>query len=183
MTTDPALLLEHVALTPTQVTIFDIAQQREDDALITDLLSTGTRVLVVGEQPTNELVAQVLLYGASDFLPLAVSSPQMLVEAVATVASGSAALNPLAAQALLAQWREMRAQRPQARQVILTDRERDILHGLGVGDAGKQLAKRLGISEKTVESHKSRLYSKLEVRTQAEAVAEGYRRGLMPPAS
>jgi DNA-binding NarL/FixJ family response regulator len=52
----------------------------------------------------------------------------------------------------------------------LTDRERTILALVGRGLPGKQVARHLGISPKTVEHHKSRIYSKLGVANQAAAV-------------
>jgi DNA-binding CsgD family transcriptional regulator len=53
----------------------------------------------------------------------------------------------------------------------LTARERDVLCLIAKGLAGKQTAHLLGISPKTVEQHKTRIYAKLGVANQAEAVA------------
>jgi DNA-binding NarL/FixJ family response regulator len=53
----------------------------------------------------------------------------------------------------------------------LTTRERDVLRLIAKGLAGKQMASLLGISPKTVEQHKTRIYAKLGVANQAEAVA------------
>jgi len=53
----------------------------------------------------------------------------------------------------------------------LTARERDVLRLIAKGLAGKQMASLLGISPKTVEQHKTRIYTKLGVANQAEAVA------------
>lgn len=52
----------------------------------------------------------------------------------------------------------------------LTDREREVLALVGRGLAGKQVARHLGISPKTVEHHKTRIFSKLGVTNQAAAV-------------
>jgi DNA-binding NarL/FixJ family response regulator len=51
----------------------------------------------------------------------------------------------------------------------LTGRERQILSLVAEGLAGKQVARVLGISPKTVERHKTRIYSKLGVPNQAAA--------------
>lgn len=53
----------------------------------------------------------------------------------------------------------------------LTGRERQILGLVARGLAGKQVARLLGISPKTVEQHKTRIYRKLDVPNQAAAVA------------
>lgn len=52
----------------------------------------------------------------------------------------------------------------------LTPREREILTFIGRGLPGKQVARHLGISPKTVEHHKTRIFSKLGVANQAAAV-------------
>jgi DNA-binding CsgD family transcriptional regulator len=53
----------------------------------------------------------------------------------------------------------------------LSRREREVLTLAAKGLAGKQIAARLGISPKTVEAHKSKIFTKLRVRSQTAAVA------------
>jgi DNA-binding NarL/FixJ family response regulator len=60
---------------------------------------------------------------------------------------------------------------------VLTGRERQILELVAEGMAGKQVARHLGISAKTVERHKTRMYSKLGVSNQAAAVSAVFGRG------
>ena len=60
----------------------------------------------------------------------------------------------------------------------LTQRELTVLHEMGDGLTAAQIADRLAISPKTVESHKQRIYSKLGARNQSEAVAIALGRGL-----
>jgi two-component system response regulator FixJ len=52
----------------------------------------------------------------------------------------------------------------------LSQREREVLTGVGGGLAGKQIAFNLGISIRTVEVHRARILRRLGVRTMAEAV-------------
>jgi DNA-binding CsgD family transcriptional regulator len=54
---------------------------------------------------------------------------------------------------------------------LLTPREKDVLSLVAQGFAGKQVARHLGISPKTVEQHKTRIFSKLGVPNQAAAVS------------
>lgn len=54
---------------------------------------------------------------------------------------------------------------------LLTPRERQILQLVARGMAGKQVARHLGISPKTVERHKAHIYAKLGVPNQAAAVS------------
>jgi DNA-binding NarL/FixJ family response regulator len=51
----------------------------------------------------------------------------------------------------------------------LTEREQEVLRLIAKGRSGKQVAKQLGISPKTVERHKTRIFSKLGVPNQAAA--------------
>lgn len=61
----------------------------------------------------------------------------------------------------------------------LTNREREILALLADGLGNKQIATRLGISPNTVKTHLELLFDKIGVRSRAEAVAVGVRRGML----
>lgn len=61
----------------------------------------------------------------------------------------------------------------------LTNREREILALLADGLGNKQIATRLGISPNTVKTHLELLFEKIGVRSRAEAVAVGVRRGML----
>jgi two-component system invasion response regulator UvrY len=63
--------------------------------------------------------------------------------------------------------------------VRLDDREIEILVGLAAGATTREIAAGLGLAPTTVESHKQRTYRKLGVQTQAQAVAEALRRGIL----
>lgn len=63
--------------------------------------------------------------------------------------------------------------------VLLTNREREILALLADGLGNKQIAVRLGISTNTVKTHLELLFEKIGVSSRAEAVAAGVRRGLL----
>jgi DNA-binding NarL/FixJ family response regulator len=61
----------------------------------------------------------------------------------------------------------------------LTRREREVLDLLSEGSTMSSVARRLGISPRTVESHAGKLYRKLGVRTRVQAVARGAQLGLI----
>lgn len=65
------------------------------------------------------------------------------------------------------------------RGVSLTNREREILALLADGLGNKQIAARLGVSPNTVKTHLELLFEKIGVRSRAEAVAVGVRRGML----
>jgi DNA-binding CsgD family transcriptional regulator len=62
----------------------------------------------------------------------------------------------------------------------LTMRERDVLLLAAEGLTNPQIAKRLSISVRTVESHRAHLMRKLELRHQTDLVRYAIRRGLLP---
>lgn len=63
----------------------------------------------------------------------------------------------------------------------LTVREIEVLDLASRGLADPQIARGLGLSQRTIREHLTRLYSKLEVRNRAAAVAAGFRLGLLAP--
>jgi DNA-binding NarL/FixJ family response regulator len=63
---------------------------------------------------------------------------------------------------------------------VLTAREREVLTLVGGGMTAGEVSRQLGISHKTVENHKQRVFAKLGVQNQAHAVAVAIRAGIMP---
>jgi DNA-binding NarL/FixJ family response regulator len=61
----------------------------------------------------------------------------------------------------------------------LTEREREVLSAVGSGATTREISKQLGISAKTVENHKHRIFAKLDVHNQAHAVSVAMRAGLL----
>jgi DNA-binding NarL/FixJ family response regulator len=61
----------------------------------------------------------------------------------------------------------------------LSSREREIVRLLVLGEANKEIANRLGITEQTVKSHVKNILAKLQVRDRTEAVTVALRRGIV----
>jgi DNA-binding NarL/FixJ family response regulator len=61
----------------------------------------------------------------------------------------------------------------------LSAREQDVLELVGAGLRAREISERLGITTKTVENHKQRIYAKLDARNQAHAVTIAVRGGLL----
>ncbi len=61
----------------------------------------------------------------------------------------------------------------------LTARELDVLRLLSLGRRSTEVGELLGVSARTVENHKRRIFAKLDVHGETQAVAEGIRRGLL----
>ncbi|MCZ2829845.1 response regulator transcription factor [Modestobacter sp. VKM Ac-2986] len=68
---------------------------------------------------------------------------------------------------------------PAAPQVALSMREMQVLTGMSQGKSNAQIGRELYLSEDTIKTHARRLFRKLAVKDRAEAVATGFRRGMM----
>jgi DNA-binding NarL/FixJ family response regulator len=103
--------------------------------------------------------------------------------AVRDVAAGRRAIDPALERAAVAALGQLarQAREGSAVQATLTPREREILSMVSQGLTMQQAARRLGISPRTVETHISKLYRKLGVRTRLQAVARAAELGLIEP--
>lgn len=88
------------------------------------------------------------------------ADPAVLVDGVRAAARGDAPLDPRAARHVL---------KGRPAPTALTEREREVLHLVSQGLANKAIARRLGISDKTVKAHLTRVFAAIGVadRTQA----------------
>ena len=100
-----------------------------------------------------------------------------LINAIRTVADGRTFLNSRTQQALMKQWLEDGLQRPDE----LTPREMEVVKLIAEANTNRQIADALQVSEKTVESHRANLLSKLGMRDRVELVRYAIRRGLVEP--
>ena len=137
------------------------------------VLATGAKVVILCDDASPERLTCLLERGASGYL-LHDSSPAHVGEGVLAVAAGAAALHPTITDTILKQWRRLRQTGPVvgvSSRATLTPREIDVLSAMADGLATKAIATKLGVALKTVENHKIRIFDKLGVRTQAEAVS------------
>ncbi len=118
---------------------------------------------------------EALRSGIQAVLPREVSAEE-LASAVRAVAAGLVALPPEAIETLLAA-----PARPAvlASAEDLTAREVEVLRLLAEGDANKEIAYKLGLSEHTVKFHVASILAKLGASSRTEAVTLGLRRGLI----
>jgi DNA-binding NarL/FixJ family response regulator len=129
----------------------------------------ATRALVLTSASDRALVTLAMQAGAAGFLYKDVD-PDALVRALRSVHDGNTLLAPEAAGSLL--------RSPAAASAVrgigaLTGREREVLAQIADGRSNREIARRLGVSEKTVKTHVSSVLAKLGVadRTQAALLA------------
>ena len=131
-------------------------------------VSPDTHVVIFTSFSDRDGIVRALDAGAVGYL-LKDAEPEEIHAAIRAASRGEAPLAPRAAAALLAD-RRSRA----SSDVELSPREREVLQLVLDGLANKQIARRLGISEKTVKGHLTNLFQRIGVtdRTQAALWAE-----------
>ena len=140
-------------------------------AVLRELRGSGlrTRALVLTSAADRELVTLAVHAGAAGFLYKDID-PDALVRALRSVHDGNTLLAPEAAGSLLLPG----VAAPAVRGIgALTDREREVLAQIADGRSNREIARLLGVSEKTVKTHVSSVLAKLGVadRTQAALLA------------
>ncbi|WP_431936126.1 response regulator [Micromonospora sp. RP3T] len=140
-------------------------------------LPTPPRVLALTTFDLDEYVLGALRAGATGFL-LKSTPPEDLLDLVRVAAAGHTVLSPAATSRLVAHGGRGR----QARDLVgsLTDRELEVLEGLGDGRSNQEIARGLHLSEATVKGYVSRLLVKLRCDNRTQAALLAREAGLGP---
>lgn len=173
-----AALRQARALKP-DVVVMDVRMPRVDGLAATAsvVAETDSAVLVLTTFDLDEYVLGALSAGASGFL-LKSAGGDELIRAVLAVAGGDAVLDPKVTRAVIAAIPRPGAEPAAVDLSALTDRERDVLAGLGEGLSNQQIARRLDIGEATVKTHVSRVLMKLGVQSRVQAAVVAAQSGL-----
>lgn len=130
-------------------------------------------IVLVGQESAPAWTSEALRLGVRAFLPPDAGAREVLA-AVESAATGLAVVDPRELELLLPPASALSAETPP-----LTPREIEVLRLMAEGDANKNIAWKLGISEHTVKFHVASILGKLNASTRAEAVALGMRRGMI----
>jgi two-component system, NarL family, nitrate/nitrite response regulator NarL len=133
-----------------------------------------TRLLFVGDDFDDETTYDLLGEGAAGVLGKTTGAEQ-LREAILAAAAGR---EVLCGETLSAVTREIRL-RNRDGQPRLSAREREILGRIADGETPTTMARAMHLGLSTVKTHCAHLFDKLGVSNRAQAVAEGFRRGLL----
>jgi two-component system, NarL family, response regulator LiaR len=133
----------------------------------------GARVLVLTSFADDAQIFAAMAAGAAGYL-LKDVDPQALADGVRDVHAGRPALHPSVAARLM-----RRGDPHDHGHSDMTPREREVLRLIVEGLANKQIAQRLGIGEKTVKTHVSRVLAKLGVEDRTQAAVLAIREGLV----
>ena len=135
------------------------------------------QVLILTGQLHDGFVLRALWGGASGYL-LKESRAADLVEAIRRVARGDLAFEGTGVREVVA-LSGGRSRRTPPHHSTLTERERDVLRLVAAGYSNAAIAVRLGISPKTVDTHRTRVMDKLDVHSRAGLTAYALREGYL----
>ncbi len=138
----------------------------------------GVRIVVLTMHRNEEYVRQALRAGAAAYL-LKDSSPAELELAVRAVAQGGSYLSPMVSRHVVSDYVRRSASDDDVADG-LTSRQREILQLIAEGHTNLQMASRLNLSIKTVETHRAQLMDRLNIRDVAGLVRYAIRVGLIP---
>jgi DNA-binding NarL/FixJ family response regulator len=129
----------------------------------------NTEVLIFTTRDAIELIREVLIVGARGYV-LKSEPGQRIIEAVETLARHQPYFTPVVSEALLNAFLNNGSKPEDSAFGMLTERERAVTRLLAEGMGNKEVASALGISPKTVESHRSAIRRKLGLHSIAEIV-------------
>jgi two-component system, NarL family, response regulator NreC len=135
-----------------------------------------TKSVVLTMHTEDPYVLEALQAGVVGYV-LKTQAAVDLVQAIHEVLQGAIYLSPRVAHAVVQAYLTKADLPPDP----LTSREREILQRIAEGQTTKEIAQRLGLSVKTVESHRLRMMRKLDIHETATLVRYAIRRGLTSP--
>lgn len=131
--------------------------------------------MVLTSYDDDPYVLAVLQAGANGYV-LKTASPEAMVQAVRDVYQGKSVLDPAIAQKVANQ-KSGKLTAPVLEE--LTEREIEVVRLAGKGYTNKAIGVQLGISDRTVQGHLAKIYSKLEASSRTEAVMKAVSMGLI----
>jgi len=137
------------------------------------------RVIILTTYNEDELMVRGLQAGACGYLLKDVGRPTLL-DAIRTAARGETLFQPEIMARILAHISLTSGSTNVGIPLGLTEREKAVLSAVAQGERSKEIALRLGITERTVRGHLTNIYTKLGVDSRASAVAVALERGILP---
>ena len=138
-----------------------------------------SRVVILSSHEGRSQVQQAMRSGAVGYVTKSGSAPD-LIQAIEAVRDGRGYLSPLVAQHVV----DAVAQRGPGnadRSNELTSREREVLQLVAEGLSSKEIASCLGVSTRTIESHRAKVMDKLGIHKVSGLVRFAIREGLLNP--
>jgi DNA-binding NarL/FixJ family response regulator len=145
------------------------------------VLQPETEIMVITMFGDESNMIQAFEAGASGYL-LKDGNEEELAEHVKTLHAGGSPMSPIIARQLLSRMSKAPPAEPELASLserLLTEREEKVLQLLARGYSYGELAKLMGVTINTIQTHIRGLYSKLEVHSKSEAIFEAKLLGLL----
>ena len=137
-----------------------------------------TAIVILTTFNEDKLMLEGLQAGARGYL-LKDTDRRTLLDTITAAARGETLLKPEILERVLAVQQSTVEKVSSDHLAQLTDRELEVLRAVSLGERNKEIAYKLGISERTVKAHLSSIYTKFGVDSRAAAVAIGTQNGLL----
>jgi len=147
------------------VVLMDISMPRLNGLEVTVALrkkAPNVKVLILSMHNNKEYIFRIIQSGAHGYVSKE-SSPEELLQAIESVYNGETFFTPEIANAALSRL-VSRGGDPFAQ---LTDREREVLVLIAEGQSNKEIASKLGIGVRTIETHRERIMRRLDIHSVA----------------
>ncbi len=135
------------------------------------------KIIALSMHSDTLFVSEMLKSGASGYL-LKDCAFEELEQAIRTVTESKAYLSPSISGIIVEDYLHRLSKAELSTAEVLTDREREVLQLIAEGQSTKQIALKLHISAKTVETHRRQIMNKLDMHTVAELTKYAIRKGL-----
>ena len=136
-----------------------------------------SKILALTMHENREYVLEMSQLGARGYV-FKDSSPSELLRAIEAVHAGEFFFSPRASQQLLKAFLKGESRSDSAVAVDLSHREKDVLQLIMEGFKTKEIAKRLGVTDRTVETYRRRLMTKLSVHSVAGLIKQAIAKGI-----
>jgi len=149
------------------VVLLDISMPRRNGLAVTQVLrkqAPKIKVLILSVHNNKEYIFRIIQAGAHGYVSKE-ASPEELLHAIECVYAGETFFSPEIAQAALSQLVTNGGKAEPFSQ--LTSREREVLILIAEGQSNKEIASRLGIGVRTIETHRERIMRRLDIHSVA----------------
>jgi two-component system, NarL family, invasion response regulator UvrY len=170
--------LEKIRTEQWDVVVLDISLPDPNGLVILQHIKNerpGLPVLVLTMHAEDQYAVRMLRAGAAGFLTKE-SAPEQLITAIQQIAQGGRYLSPSLTQKLVS---HLGTDMTKPRHETLSDREFQVMSMIVGGKGLTEIARHLGISVKTVSTHRARLLEKMHLKNNAELVQYALRNGLI----
>ncbi len=178
---DGAECLELAKQLNPQVILMDLQMPRMDGVTAIERLRKDfpeIAIVILTTYNEDDLMIRGLQAGARGYL-LKDSSRESLLDTIHAAAKGETLLKPEILARILAPQPQGKPVSPTQADSTLTERELEVLQSAAKGERNKEIAYKLGITERTVKAHLQSIYQKFGVDSRAAAVAVAAGKGLL----